>query len=100
MDQLKSPEVLSHQPFGQVPWFIDADNNMEIYESRAIARYVARLVKSPLLPAYDDIKAWTMFDQATSFENYDYEQWAFAIVNECLYKGSVLHGAGGSWLTG
>jgi len=59
----KSPEYLSKQPFGQVP-YLD-DDGFILYESKAIAHYVARKYQNqgtPLLPV--EPKAEALYQQA------------------------------------
>jgi len=60
----KTPEYMACQPFGQIP-YID-DDGFILYESRAIARYLAAKAKSPLLPT--ELKAAAIFEQAASVE--------------------------------
>jgi len=36
--QIKSPEWLEKQPFGQMPFIVDEETGAVIFESRAIAR--------------------------------------------------------------
>jgi glutathione S-transferase len=35
---IKKPEWLKHQPFGQMPYLEDTEAGLEFYESRAISR--------------------------------------------------------------
>jgi glutathione S-transferase len=80
----KAPGYVAQQPFGQVPYIVRAsctisddeggsdparqdDDGFVLYESRAIARYIAAKAKSPLLPTGDARKA-ALFEQAESIE--------------------------------
>jgi glutathione S-transferase len=80
----KAPGYVAHQPFGQVPYIVrppctiydedcssntmrQDDDGFVLYESRAIARYIAAKAKSPLLPTGDARKA-ALFEQAESIE--------------------------------
>lgn len=36
--QLKSPAWLEHQPFGQLPYLVDTETGVEIFETRAMIR--------------------------------------------------------------
>ena len=61
----KAPAFLEHQPFGQVPYIVDdANGNFELYESRAISRYLVQQygAKSGLIPT--DPKKLAKFEQA------------------------------------
>ncbi|EDQ98364.1 uncharacterized protein LACBIDRAFT_242154 [Laccaria bicolor S238N-H82] len=67
----KAPEYLVIQPFGQVP-YIDDDGYI-VYESRAIARYIAAKYAdqgTPLLPK--DPKAYGLSEQAASIEAFNF----------------------------
>ncbi|KAH9961832.1 glutathione S-transferase-like protein [Russula dissimulans] len=62
----KQPSHLAHQPFGQVP-YITQEDGFELFESRAIGRYLATLGSGPeLIPT--DPKARARFEQAASIE--------------------------------
>ncbi|KAI9636082.1 uncharacterized protein MKK02DRAFT_26943 [Dioszegia hungarica] len=67
--QLKSPAWLEHQPFGQLPYLVDTETGVEIFETRAMIRYVASRVKSPLQPTADgDLAAYARYEQAAQNE--------------------------------
>ncbi|KAJ3502388.1 hypothetical protein NLJ89_g8909 [Agrocybe chaxingu] len=81
----RSPEFLEKQPFGQTP-YID-DDGFILYESRAIAIYIATKYAdqgTPLIPS--DIKAQALFHQAASIEVSHFNGPAFAATVEKLYK--------------
>ncbi|KAF6755351.1 glutathione S-transferase [Ephemerocybe angulata] len=85
--ETKTPEFLAIQPFGQVP-YIDEDGFI-LYESRAIARYIAEKYASqgtPNLLPTADLKARALFEQAASIETSDFDQYASHIVMEGLFK--------------
>ncbi|KAK7058104.1 thioredoxin-like protein [Favolaschia claudopus] len=68
--EIKTPEFLKFQPFGQVP-YLD-DNGFILYESRAICRYVAaKYASSALLPTEHQANA--LFEQAASIEFANFE---------------------------
>ncbi|KAF9001510.1 thioredoxin-like protein [Cyathus striatus] len=64
----KTPEYLTRQPFGQVP-YLD-DDGFILYESRAIGRYIATKYASQGTPGLipTDLKKQALFEQAASVE--------------------------------
>eukprot|EP00753_Platysulcus_tardus_P017527 PLAT6429.1.p1 GENE.PLAT6429.1~~PLAT6429.1.p1 ORF type:complete len:227 (+),score=34.94 PLAT6429.1:49-681(+) len=79
----KSPAFLEKQPFGQVP-YID-DDGFILFESRAIARYLAAKAGSPLLPT--NLKDLARFEQAASIEQANFDPFASGIAFEKVFKG-------------
>ncbi|KIM40726.1 hypothetical protein M413DRAFT_19258 [Hebeloma cylindrosporum] len=85
----KSPEFLTHQPFGQVP-YID-DDGFILYESRAICHYIATKYAgqgTPLIPA--GLHENALFQQAASVEMMNFNEHAEKAVFENIFK--VWHG--------
>ena len=83
----KSPEYLTKQPFGQVP-YLD-DDGFIVYESRAIGRYIAAKYRdqgTPLLPDPSDLKAVALFEQAASIEQANFDSFASTIAWEKVFK--------------
>lgn len=81
----KSPAFLEKQPFGQVP-YLDDDGHI-LYESRAIARYIAEKYAdqgTPLIPT--DLKAKSLFEQAASSEQSNFDFFASQAAYENLFK--------------
>ncbi|KAJ2918299.1 hypothetical protein MD484_g2145, partial [Candolleomyces efflorescens] len=81
----KAPEYTSKQPFGQVP-YID-DDGFVLYESRAIARYIAEKYAdqgTPLIPK--DLQAKARFEQAASIEAFNFDPYTGKAVFEKLFK--------------
>ncbi|KIK05187.1 hypothetical protein K443DRAFT_675328 [Laccaria amethystina LaAM-08-1] len=81
----KAPEYLAKHPFGQVP-YIDDDGYI-LYESRAIARYIATKYAdqgTPLLPK--DPKAYGLYEQAASVEAFNFHPYASKAVAENVFK--------------
>ncbi|KAI9435096.1 glutathione transferase [Lactarius indigo] len=69
-----------HQPFGQVP-FITQDDGFELFESRAIGRYLATLGSGPdLVPT--EPRARAKFEQAASVEYSQFDPIASTIAFE------------------
>ena len=84
----KSEETLKHQPFGQIPYIHDSENDLTLFESRAIARYVVNKYdkegKSGLLPK--DEVANAKFEQAASIEVTKFDPVVSAIATELVFK--------------
>ncbi|KAH9992151.1 glutathione S-transferase-like protein [Russula vinacea] len=80
----KQPAYLKHQPFGQVPYIIQEDG-FELFESRAIGRYIATLGSGPeLIPT--EPKAYAKFEQAAGIEYAQFDPVAIGIAKEKIYK--------------
>ncbi|KAH7929516.1 glutathione S-transferase [Leucogyrophana mollusca] len=82
----KAPSFTQNQPFGQVP-YID-DDGFILYESRAIARYLAKKYAGQgtqeLIPS--EAKAEALFEQAASTETSNFDPFASGIVFEKVFK--------------
>lgn len=81
----KSEAYLEKQPFGQVP-YID-DDGFILYESRAIARYIATKYAdqgTKLIPA--GLKEQALFEQAVSIESSNFDPYASRIAYERIIK--------------
>jgi glutathione S-transferase len=60
----KSETYLKLQPFGKIP--VLEDDGFILFESRAIAKYIAKKYASqgtPLMPAEGDLQAYGLFEQ-------------------------------------
>ncbi|OSX62329.1 hypothetical protein POSPLADRAFT_1040015 [Postia placenta MAD-698-R-SB12] len=84
----KSPSYLANQPFGQVPYIVD-DDGFQLFESRAIGRYIA--LKYPdqgnkLMPDPADLKKTALFEQAASIELSNFDPLASTLAFERLVK--------------
>jgi glutathione S-transferase len=77
----KEPHI-SRQPFGRIP-AID-DDGFEMFESRAIARYLAEKTKSALIPS--DIHARAKMEQWISIETSELAPHAMKFVYEHTFK--------------
>lgn len=84
----KLPAYLEHQPFGLVPYVVDEDG-YELYESRAIARYLAAKHGSSLLPDVSDIASWGKFEEAASVEQSNFDFPASALAAELVFRPYV-----------
>jgi len=75
---------LAHQPFGQVP-YIAQDDGFELYEYRAICRYLAALGSgTELIPT--ELKARAKFEQAASTEYAQFDPIVSGIIWEKIIK--------------
>ncbi|KAH9977474.1 glutathione S-transferase [Russula compacta] len=78
------PAHLAHHPFGLAPYIIQ-DDNFELFESRAIGRYLATLGSGPeLVPT--EPKARAKFEQAASVEYAQFDPIASGIAKERVFK--------------
>jgi glutathione S-transferase len=77
----KEPHTL-RQPFGRIP-AID-DDGFEMFESRAIARYLAEKAKSPLVPT--ELKARAKMEQWLSIETSELSAHMMKFVYEHTFK--------------
>jgi len=83
-----SPEWLKHQPFAQLPYLEDTDKGIDLFESRAIVKYIGLVANSPLVPdpRRDDLVTWAKFEQACSVEYSDFEPSAVSLFIELGIK--------------
>lgn len=79
----KQPEHLARQPFGVVPAI--NDDGFELYESRAIIRYIDETVAGPKLTPQDP-KGRAVMEQWISVEYSNFTPPAMKIISECLFK--------------
>ncbi|KAF9037606.1 glutathione S-transferase [Panaeolus papilionaceus] len=83
----KTPEYLKIHPFGQIP-YID-DDGFVLYESRAIARYIAEKYAdqgTPELIPTSSLHAKALFEQAASVEFSDFDFFASRALREVYQK--------------
>ena len=78
----KKEAHLRRQPFGHVP-AID-DDGFELFESRAIARYLAEKATSPLVPR--DLKVRALMDQWISIETSEFTPHAMKFIYHEVFK--------------
>jgi glutathione S-transferase len=90
----KAPTHLRRQPFGRIPAL--EDDGFEMFESRAICRYIDRKVGGHLVPA--DLKAFGRMEQWISIETSEFSAHAMKFVYNDVFKRAqepaVLDAAG------
>jgi glutathione S-transferase len=90
----KHPAHLRRQPFGSIPSL--EDEGFEMFESRAMARYINRKVGGHLVP--DDLKAYARMEQWISIETSEFSAHAMKFVYHDTFKRpqepAVLEAAG------
>lgn len=86
----KAPAFVAVQPFGQVP-YLD-DDGFKVYESRAIARYIALKFGGvgKLIPAQSDVQKTALFEQAASIETSNFDPSASGLAFENIFKVYVV----------
>jgi len=95
VNEHKSPAHLEKQPFGKIPVLEEEDGTF-LYESRAIAQYIAlkyRNQGTKLFPDEDDVKGFGKLQQAISVELCNFDAYASGYAYEKLFKS--FHGLGG-----
>ena len=82
----KAPAFLAVQPFGQVP-YID-DDGFKLFESRAIARYLALKYGGvgKIIPDPKDLQKTALFEQGASVEQSNFDPAASALAFENIFK--------------
>ncbi|ESK85914.1 glutathioneS-transferase [Moniliophthora roreri MCA 2997] len=86
----RTPEYLAKQPFGKIPYI--EDDGFIVYESRAIARYLAMKYHdrgSKLVPDMGNLKAVTTFEQAASIEMSSFDPYAGQAAWEGIFKKTL-----------
>ncbi|KAI0789600.1 glutathione S-transferase [Abortiporus biennis] len=77
----KAPAFLEHQPFGQVPYVVDGD--IEVYESRAISRYIAAKYRGQAVSGKDLLPEAI---RNRSYEASNFDPFASGIAAERVFK--------------
>ncbi|RAK95979.1 cytochrome P450 [Aspergillus ibericus CBS 121593] len=83
------------QPFGKVPVLQDTETGIQIYESRAIAQYIATKYRgqgTELAPPETDLKAFAYYQQALSIEQSYFDPLVSGIAYEKVFKERKGHG--------
>ncbi|KAL4869219.1 hypothetical protein BDV12DRAFT_208660 [Aspergillus spectabilis] len=82
-------------PFGKVPVLQDTENNVQIFESRAIAQYIATKYRgqgTEVCPSETDLKAYASYQQAISIEQSYFDPIVSQIAYEKVFKARKGHG--------
>ncbi|WWC65460.1 uncharacterized protein I303_108078 [Kwoniella dejecticola CBS 10117] len=89
---LWAPEIFNYErsPFKRIPWFEDTENGVKLYESRAIVKYMAKKIGSPLLPDLTDPVEYAKFEVACSLELADFSTWTKPLLHELVQKPHVF----------
>ncbi|KAJ5938272.1 glutathione S-transferase [Penicillium verhagenii] len=77
-------------PFGKVPVLRDTETGVQVFESRAIAQYIATKYKdqgTELTPPETDLKAYALYQQAVSVEQSYFDPIVSQIAFEKVFKG-------------
>ncbi|KAL2813465.1 glutathione S-transferase [Aspergillus cavernicola] len=94
--ELKTELYLNNlHPFGKVPVLLDTENNVQIFESRAIAQYIAvkyRGQGTELSPPETDLAAYALYQQAVSIEQSYFDPIVSQIAYEKVFKERKGHG--------
>jgi glutathione S-transferase len=78
----KQPPHLAHQPFGQVPAMTDGD--LELYESRAMCRYINEKANGALIPR--DLRDRARMEQWISVETSNFTGPVMKFVFQHIFK--------------
>ncbi|KAH8079437.1 glutathione S-transferase [Cristinia sonorae] len=86
----KTEKSLKSHPFGRVPWINDPENDLLLFESRAIARYIVKKFDkdgtSGLIPKdSEEVKA-AKFEQAASIEVTEFDSPGLALARELVFN--------------
>jgi glutathione S-transferase len=79
----KSPEHMKHQPFGQIPVLQDGD--FEMFESRAIIRYLDSQLSSGAKLTPSDAKLHAKMEQWISVESANFTPSAMAYIYQYMF---------------
>jgi glutathione S-transferase len=83
----KQPAFVALQPFGQIPALQDGD--FELYESRAMSRYIDGKVNGPLTPR--DLRERARMDQWLSIEASEFSGPAIKLVLHHVFQREQPH---------
>ncbi|KAJ5643216.1 glutathione S-transferase [Penicillium longicatenatum] len=95
-NEQKSESYLNDfHPFGKVPVLRDTETGVQIFESRAIAQYIAAKYQGKgavLFPSETDLKAYALYQQALSIEQSYFDPIVSQIAYEKVFKPRKGHG--------
>ncbi|KAH7433030.1 hypothetical protein KP509_07G051100 [Ceratopteris richardii] len=82
----KKPQFLALQPFGQIPVLEDEDEDLKIFESRAIARYIANKYETQGTPLYGKtLKDKAKVEQWLEVESQNYNPPISTVVAQLVF---------------
>jgi glutathione S-transferase len=84
--QIHQSEWAQKQPFNQMPYLVDNTSGFEVFESRAIAKYLAVKAGSDLVPAQSDAEAYARFEQGCSIEQSNFDPAASGLAFELVFS--------------
>ncbi|KLT42857.1 putative glutathione S-transferase [Cutaneotrichosporon oleaginosum] len=82
---IHGPEWAQKQPFNQMPYLVDDDTGFLVFESRAIAKYIAVKSGSDLVPKQSDVEAYARFEQGCSIEQSNFDPAASGLAFELVF---------------
>ncbi|RKL52105.1 hypothetical protein BFJ70_g820 [Fusarium oxysporum] len=96
-EHLSEPYGAEFHPFKKIPVLVDEESNVKVFESRAIAHYIAAKYRDSgpdLSPSEADIKAYASFQQGLSIELSYFDANVGVIAWEAIFKPMLGYGAG------
>ncbi|KAI1030690.1 hypothetical protein LB503_013017 [Fusarium chuoi] len=96
-EHLSEPYGVEFHPFKKIPVLVDDELDVKVFESRAIAHYLAAKYRGSgvdLSPSEADIKAYASFQQGLSVELSYFDANVSVIAWEAIFKPMLAYGAG------
>ncbi|KAH7156359.1 glutathione S-transferase [Dactylonectria macrodidyma] len=96
-EHLSEPYGSAWHPFKKIPVLVDTEADIKVFESRAIAQYIAAKYHGygpDLSPPQDDLKKFAAFQQALSIELSYFDPNVGGIAGEAVFKPAMGFGPG------